>query len=849
MTHTPSTRSAPPAPADGAGAGAATEALGFAVWRRHAWADALGHRPFGATRGAAGMADIKRRHLAFVQPMLMAGGRDAEDDEAALPIVTGRPVAARRAWAGAGAGAATDTAHGDGATGSPAAGPGLATGPGLGHGPGLSPGSGSGSGSGAGAGAGSGSGSGSSSGVRFGVGFGPDADPGPCADIDANAAEGAGSDAPGAMTIARRIGARTATSSPNASGGPMASASASASASVPVPASASAASGASPAAPDTAPPAATANAGSEATLVPDAWASDRHADLPSIGRRPAGVTADVTRADAALARDAVKAPTVRMVDRHVVARAAPSRGSMEVAPASTGDGPRPNAPPHHEPAVPARATLAAGAGDDVAAAAAAAAAADTIARAGTDGMQGVPPTAATTRDASLMARTPIASTSTTPAHGRPSAQPEPSTIASLSPSSQTPAWRPPATLPARSGTPFVPLAPLVLRRPAVAIGIDAWQAHPTQRDAGITTSPDVDRHLDRAAHHAGNSNAAVAANADADADAAVAVPTPSRPPVAAAPTVLVHPALSSSGPTLAGHAVMARRVAPDYPTPGGTARAIGPVPDPGRDAAVGAPVVRASRRSDGWAVSATRPADASVATAASTASTISTASTDSEALPAPAAMRSPMAGAPSMSARDPDARSAPAAAAMSAIPAIPPRPARPARPTLAMRHPLLPLAREPSLPDAATPEFEPPGAAAPALAKAARRTPDAMPLPLLAAPVGGIAASGRQGDTLARSPGLSSPVPTRRPSASPPDPDAVFRRADEQHPGVVPVAAEAAAEAPPMPGVSRPPTTAVSGAAAGAAGIDLEDLVERAVQALLHKLDIERERRGFAAWP
>jgi hypothetical protein len=132
-------------------------------------------------------------------------------------------------------------------------------------------------------------------------------------------------------------------------------------------------------------------------------------------------------------------------------------------------------------------------------------------------------------------------------------------------------------------------------------------------------------------------------------------------------------------------------------------------------------------------------------------------------------------------------------------------------------------------------------ATAPAVARAARSESDAPPALLLAAPA--TVASGRHADALARAPFQSlSP-------SSPSDPDTLFRSAAEQRFGTTQFAAEAGAEPPSAPGSSLPSTAAGTATAAGGAGIDLEDLVERAVQALLHKLDVERERRGFAAWP
>ena len=55
------------------------------------------------------------------------------------------------------------------------------------------------------------------------------------------------------------------------------------------------------------------------------------------------------------------------------------------------------------------------------------------------------------------------------------------------------------------------------------------------------------------------------------------------------------------------------------------------------------------------------------------------------------------------------------------------------------------------------------------------------------------------------------------------------------------MAAEAELQAP------VPPREAVAAAQAGA-GIDVEEIVERALQALMLRLEIERERRGYTRW-
>jgi hypothetical protein len=70
--------------------------------------------------------------------------------------------------------------------------------------------------------------------------------------------------------------------------------------------------------------------------------------------------------------------------------------------------------------------------------------------------------------------------------------------------------------------------------------------------------------------------------------------------------------------------------------------------------------------------------------------------------------------------------------------------------------------------------------------------------------------------------------------AAPPPPDHAS--------GVVPVPGEAALHVPQAMG--GPP----DGATVGAGAVDMEEVIERAVQALMLKLEIERERRGFARW-
>ena len=74
------------------------------------------------------------------------------------------------------------------------------------------------------------------------------------------------------------------------------------------------------------------------------------------------------------------------------------------------------------------------------------------------------------------------------------------------------------------------------------------------------------------------------------------------------------------------------------------------------------------------------------------------------------------------------------------------------------------------------------------------------------------------------------------PSSTPPAPSS------QAHHDVVPAPGEA-------PGNEGTPTTAHTAAAGQRdAGIDLEQLVERALRSLMFRLDIERERRGYARW-
>ena len=60
--------------------------------------------------------------------------------------------------------------------------------------------------------------------------------------------------------------------------------------------------------------------------------------------------------------------------------------------------------------------------------------------------------------------------------------------------------------------------------------------------------------------------------------------------------------------------------------------------------------------------------------------------------------------------------------------------------------------------------------------------------------------------------------------------------------GVMSVAGET------TPSLQQAPGQPSAAAGAGAADVDMEEVIEKAVQALMLKLEIERERRGFARW-
>ena len=66
---------APDATARSTGAWSAPDSLGHAVWQRHAWGGSAGMLDFRVQASRTGMADIGRRHLAFVQRMLDATER------------------------------------------------------------------------------------------------------------------------------------------------------------------------------------------------------------------------------------------------------------------------------------------------------------------------------------------------------------------------------------------------------------------------------------------------------------------------------------------------------------------------------------------------------------------------------------------------------------------------------------------------------------------------------------------------------------------------------------------------------------------------------------------------------
>lgn len=79
-------------------------------------------------------------------------------------------------------------------------------------------------------------------------------------------------------------------------------------------------------------------------------------------------------------------------------------------------------------------------------------------------------------------------------------------------------------------------------------------------------------------------------------------------------------------------------------------------------------------------------------------------------------------------------------------------------------------------------------------------------------------------------------APDAGPSSSGPSPEQAY--------GVIPMPAEAASD---LHATNRPHEAGTAAGQAGA-GIDMDEIVERALQALMLRLDIERERRGFARW-
>jgi hypothetical protein len=90
-------------------------------------------------------------------------------------------------------------------------------------------------------------------------------------------------------------------------------------------------------------------------------------------------------------------------------------------------------------------------------------------------------------------------------------------------------------------------------------------------------------------------------------------------------------------------------------------------------------------------------------------------------------------------------------------------------------------------------------------------------------------------DRAPSAPPASSSLASQPSGASPSSPEHLY--------GVMPVDAEAHAGLHAAAPAAHPPTAAQHGAA-----VDVDGIVERAVQAMMLKLEIERERRGFARW-
>jgi hypothetical protein len=129
-----------------------------------------------------------------------------------------------------------------------------------------------------------------------------------------------------------------------------------------------------------------------------------------------------------------------------------------------------------------------------------------------------------------------------------------------------------------------------------------------------------------------------------------------------------------------------------------------------------------------------------------------------------------------------------------------------------------------------TPAHPPPPLDIAAVPAKAARSVAADVLPELLPLVASAPAQGVQRQAAAQ-PGRS-PLAQRDAAPSPPD----------HASGVVPVPGEAALQVQPVPGGPSDAATA------GAGAVDMEEVIERAVQALMLRLEIERERRGFARW-
>jgi hypothetical protein len=834
-------RSAPAAEA------APAEALGFSVGRRHAWADALGQRPFGAARGTAGLADIQRRHLAFVRPLLAAFGQAPEGRDAALPIVAGRPIAA-----GGAARRVQDepaTADAGGATGADGAGPDTNRGTGTGTG--------------------SGSGSGPDSGFAV--------------------AEATRSIV-GGPRVARRSEPRPEAPSPEgppASDPPAATRFAATSA---VPAVPSARHSASASAAGTAPPSAPSAVVARAPASPGVDRAGRIDPTDVFVPPGPSVATGAVRADAGPAGGAGASAPVRATPGSV-ARAARGGATTPMRSTATeiGTGPGPAsevATVHRAPiastpeAVPAASVVGnEGPDEGMREDAGVLEPVRSIARKGAAMATASPSATAVTATAVVPAATPMASTGAPPpphaqrwprpqpaalapplsASLAPSASPSPSSSQSQSQSPSPITARSPGTLSRVVATMPAPQSLGMSARavsPPVAVRADAWPARTEHRNDRPPAA--ADRHPDprvASAAPAGSTAPSIAHGSDGGAGTAADVVVARSGAGTALPgaiaTAMSDPATTSARTGAAGRPVVSRsaataapraapttrRGAPGLPARLDTAIPVGREPghDAGVDPGVGTAPVLAHRRAEG---SLTRFAPAAASGSSQRAAPAR------EPAPIVVAPPAPGAGPASMAAGDPGPGATATASVATTVPAPVPMPL-PMPMAAAAWRPVLSRARASSPADPADPAVAPragaagpvgtASATAPVVARAARSGSDAPPALLLAAPASASAtvASGRHGDAPAPSP------------SSPADPDTLFRSADEQRFGTT----QFADAPPPAPGSPLPSTAAGTATAAGGAGIDLEDLVERAVQALLHRLDIERERRGFAAWP